>query len=129
MNNKFDLLIIGAGPGGYVAAKKAAKLGMSVVIIEKGPIGGTCINRGCIPMKALLRASTLYREILGCGKYGLYADDAGYALQDMIGRIWKRSSKNLVSSQYRGLRQLCQESRCVSHLKTEAAAFILAIRY
>ena len=49
MNNKFDLLIIGAGPGGYVAAKKAAKLGMSVVIIEKGPIGGTCINRGCIP--------------------------------------------------------------------------------
>ena len=45
MNNKFDLLIIGAGPGGYVAAKKAAKLGMSVVIIEKGPIGGTCINR------------------------------------------------------------------------------------
>ncbi len=63
MNNKFDLLIIGAGPGGYVAAKKAAKLGMSVVIIEKGPIGGTCINRGCIPMKALLRASTLYREI------------------------------------------------------------------
>ena len=84
MNNKFDLLIIGAGPGGYVAAKKAAKLGMSVVIIEKGPIGGTCINRGCIPMKALLRASTLYREILGCGKYGLYADDAGYDLQDMI---------------------------------------------
>ena len=54
MNNKFDLLIIGAGPGGYVAAKKATKLGMSVVIIEKGPIGGTCINRGCIPMKALL---------------------------------------------------------------------------
>ena len=84
MNNIYDLLMIGARPGGYVAAKKAAKLGMSVVIIEKGPIGGTCINRGCIPMKALLRASTLYREILGCGKYGLYADDAGYDLQDMI---------------------------------------------
>ena len=112
---------------------------MSVVIIEKGPIGGTCINRGCIPMKALLRASTLYREILGCGKYGLYADDAGYDLQDMIEyknqatremrENLEEEFKNLVSSQYRGLRQLCQESRCVSHLKTEAAAFILAIRY
>lgn len=84
MENKFDLLIVGAGPGGYEAAKKAAKLGMSVAVIDRGPAGGTCVNRGCIPMKALLRASTLYREILGCGKYGLYADAMGYDLQDMM---------------------------------------------
>ena len=54
MGKQFDLIIIGAGPGGYVAAKKAAKLGMSVVIIDKGDVGGTCINRGCIPTKALV---------------------------------------------------------------------------
>ena len=66
MKNMYDLLIIGAGPGGYVAAKKAAKLGMSVVIIDKGPVGGTCINRGCIPTKAMLHAATRYRDIKGC---------------------------------------------------------------
>ncbi len=48
MGKQYDLIIIGAGPGGYVAAKKAAKLGMSVVIIDKGDVGGTCINRGFI---------------------------------------------------------------------------------
>ena len=55
MGKQYELIIIGAGPGGYVAAKKAAKLGMSVVIIDKGDVGGTCINRGCIPTKALMR--------------------------------------------------------------------------
>ena len=59
MGKEYDLIIIGAGPGGYVAAKKAAKLGMSVVIIDKGDVGGTCIIRGCIPTKDLLNTATL----------------------------------------------------------------------
>ena len=84
MKNMFDLLIVGAGPGGYVAARKAAKLGMSVVIIDKGPLGGTCINRGCIPTKAMLHAATLYREIRECGKFGLHVENAGYDLQRII---------------------------------------------
>ena len=54
MGKQYDLVIIGAGPGGYVAAKKAAKLGMSVAIIVKGDVGGSCVNRGCIPTKELI---------------------------------------------------------------------------
>lgn len=81
MEKQYDLLIIGAGPGGYVAAKKAAKLGMSVVIIDKGPLGGTCINRGCISTKALLHAATLYREMTECERFGLSAEAVGFDLQ------------------------------------------------
>lgn len=81
MRRPYDLVIIGAGPGGYVAAKKAAKLGMSVAIIDKGQVGGTCINRGCIPTKALIHAATLYREMKECVKFGLTAADVGFDLQ------------------------------------------------
>ena len=81
MGKQFDLIIIGAGPGGYVAAKKAAKLGMSVVIIDKGDVGGTCINRGCIPTKALVHAAMLYREMTECEKFGLSAEKVGFDLQ------------------------------------------------
>lgn len=78
---RYDLLIIGAGPGGYVAAKKAAKLGMSVGIIDRGELGGTCINRGCIPTKALIHAATLYRDMKECEKFGLSATGVGFDLQ------------------------------------------------
>lgn len=81
MGKQYELIIIGAGPGGYVAAKKAAKLGMSVVIIDKGDVGGTCINRGCIPTKALIHTATLYRDMTECGKFGLYAKEVGFDLQ------------------------------------------------
>ena len=81
MGKQYDLIIIGAGPGGYVAAKKAAKLGMSVVIIDKGDVGGTCINRGCIPTKALVHAAMLYREMTECEKFGLSAEKVGFDLQ------------------------------------------------
>ena len=62
MSNHFDLIVIGAGPGGYVAAIKAAKLGLSTAIVENRKVGGTCLNRGCIPAKAMLHAAALYRE-------------------------------------------------------------------
>ena len=105
MGKQFDLIIIGAGPGGYVAAKKAAKLGMSVVIIDKGDVGGTCINRGCIPTKALVHAAMLYREMTECEKFGLSAEKVGFDLQKILsirifprpgcGRNWKKSLKSL----------------------------------
>lgn len=81
MGNYYDLLIIGAGPAGYVAAKKAAKLQMSVLIIDRGAIGGTCMNRGCISTKALLHAATLYREMKECERFGLSAREVGFDLQ------------------------------------------------
>ncbi len=81
MGKQYDLIIIGAGPGGYVAAKKAAGLGMSVVLIDKGDVGGTCINRGCIPTKALIHTATLYHDMVECGKFGLFAEKVGFDLQ------------------------------------------------
>ena len=60
MKTNYDLIVIGAGPGGYVSAIKAAKLGMSVAVVEKGDLGGTCLNRGCIPTKSLIHATELY---------------------------------------------------------------------
>ena len=58
-----DVLILGAGPGGYVAAIRAAQLGRHVTVVEPGPVGGTCLNRGCIPLKALLSASERYQQM------------------------------------------------------------------
>ena len=63
MNKNYDLAIIGSGPGGYVAAIRAAQLNMRVVVIEKKDLGGICLNWGCIPTKALLRTSEIYEYV------------------------------------------------------------------
>lgn len=81
MEARYDLLIIGAGPGGYIAAQKAAKLGMSVLVIDKDEVGGTCVNRGCISTKALVHASSLYHEMVNCKEFGITADNVGFDLQ------------------------------------------------
>ena len=63
MSEQYDVIIIGGGPGGYVAAIRAAQLGMKVACVEKrGSLGGTCLNVGCIPSKALLNSSHHYEE-------------------------------------------------------------------
>ena len=72
---EFDLIVIGAGPGGYVAAIRAAKLGLNTAIVEERRAGGTCLNRGCIPAKAMIHASSLYRETLAGDRFGIGASD------------------------------------------------------
>jgi dihydrolipoamide dehydrogenase len=69
--NRFDLVVIGAGPGGYVAAIRAAQLGGRIAIVEKQYIGGTCLNVGCIPSKALLHIAQTYAQINELGKLGI----------------------------------------------------------
>ena len=73
MAERYKVAIIGGGPGGYVAAIRAAQLGMRTVCIEKrGALGGTCLNVGCIPSKAMLHASELYEQANGhLGRYGI----------------------------------------------------------
>ncbi|MCJ7797352.1 MAG: FAD-dependent oxidoreductase, partial [Thermoleophilia bacterium] len=66
-----DLAIIGAGPGGYVAALRAAQLGMTVTLVERDALGGVCLNRGCIPTKAMLQAAALAHDIRRAGEFGL----------------------------------------------------------
>ena len=68
----FDLIIIGAGPGGYETAVKAVKAGLKTVIIEKAALGGTCLNAGCIPTKCLCHSAEVHDEVLAAG----YADAA-----------------------------------------------------
>ena len=67
----FDLTVIGAGPGGYVAAIKASQAGLNVCLIEKGPLGGTCLNVGCIPTKTLLANATVMQKIVHAAEYGI----------------------------------------------------------
>jgi dihydrolipoamide dehydrogenase len=69
--DRFDLIVIGSGPGGYVAAIKASKLGMKTALIESREIGGTCLNRGCIPTKTLMHSSHLYYEAQGLQDIGI----------------------------------------------------------
>lgn len=74
MSNHYDLIVIGGGPGGYVAAIKAAHLGCSVALVEQDLVGGTCLNRGCIPTKALLHTADLYAAVRQGADSGLAAD-------------------------------------------------------
>lgn len=68
---QYDLIVIGAGPGGYVAAIRAAQLGLKTAVIEKAEVGGTCLNRGCIPTKTLLHSANLYRELEHAAQMGV----------------------------------------------------------
>ena len=79
-----DILVIGAGPGGYVASIYAAKKGKSVVLVDGKWIGGTCLNEGCIPTKALVKSAELYREILNSEKHGIILDNPRISLDKII---------------------------------------------
>ncbi len=74
MQSTFDLIVIGSGPGGYVAAIRGAQLGMKVAIVERDKLGGICLNWGCIPTKALLRSAEVYRNFQHAKDYGLSAE-------------------------------------------------------
>src|SRR5438093_4518772 len=78
MAGPFDVVVIGGGPGGYVAALRAAQLGAKTAIVEKDRMGGTCLVRGCIPTKALLQSSELYTMAKDGAAFGLVADNVGF---------------------------------------------------
>ncbi|HWP28813.1 MAG TPA: FAD-dependent oxidoreductase, partial [Chloroflexota bacterium] len=70
-----DVCIIGAGPGGYVAAIRAAQLGLRAAVVERDQLGGVCLNRGCIPTKALLRTAELLRAFQDAATWGIHAEN------------------------------------------------------
>ena len=78
METMFDLLVIGGGPGGYPAALKAAAAGKTVALVEKNRLGGTCLNRGCIPTKTLLHATGLYREVQQAQQFGIHSSNLAF---------------------------------------------------
>ena len=83
----YDLIIIGAGPGGYVAAIKAGQLGAKVLLIEKEAVGGVCLNHGCIPTKALLKNAKLYRDFMHASDFGItVTGEVTFDFKKMVGR-------------------------------------------
>jgi dihydrolipoamide dehydrogenase len=82
----FDLVVIGSGPGGYVAAIRAAQLGMKTAIIERELLGGICLNWGCIPTKALLKSGELYEQLGHLGDYGLSIQGRSYDFDKVVQR-------------------------------------------
>ncbi|MFA6124215.1 MAG: dihydrolipoyl dehydrogenase [Sphingomonas sp.] len=89
MADTFDLVILGSGPGGYVAAIRAAQLGLKTAIVERERLGGICLNWGCIPTKALLRTSEIYHYMQHAESYGLKAEKVGFDLPKIVERSRK----------------------------------------
>jgi dihydrolipoamide dehydrogenase len=86
MTDAFDLVIVGAGPGGYVAAIRAAQLGLKTAIVERSHLGGICLNWGCIPTKALLKSGEIYEAQSRLGQHGVSADNPSFDLARTVQR-------------------------------------------
>jgi dihydrolipoamide dehydrogenase len=86
MADSYDLVILGGGPGGYVAAIRAAQLGMKTCLVEREHLGGICLNWGCIPTKALLRTSEIYHLMQHAGDFGLTAENIGFDAAKVVAR-------------------------------------------
>mgnify|MGYP000017653896 CR=1 FL=1 len=82
----FDVVVVGAGPGGYVAAIRAAQLGLKTAVVENKHLGGICLNWGCIPTKALLRSSDIYHSMQNAAHFGLSAEKIGFDLPAVVKR-------------------------------------------
>ncbi|MGI9358236.1 MAG: FAD-dependent oxidoreductase, partial [Paracoccaceae bacterium] len=92
-SNFFDLVILGAGPGGYVAAIRASQLGLNVAIIEREHLGGICLNWGCIPTKAMLRSAEVFHLAERAREFGLSAEKISFDLSKIIARPRKISGE------------------------------------
>ena len=86
MDTKFDLIVVGGGPGGYVAAIRAAQLGMKTAVVEREHLGGICLNWGCIPTKALLRSSEINHLLHHLDEFGFAADNVRFDLAKVVKR-------------------------------------------
>lgn len=86
MTKSYDLIVLGGGPGGYVAAIRAAQLGMKTALVERDRLGGVCLNVGCIPTKALLRSAEVYTQMRHAHAYGLAAEAVSFDLAQIVAR-------------------------------------------
>ena len=82
----FDVAVIGGGPGGYVAAIRAAQLGLKTVVIEREHLGGICLNWGCIPTKALLRTSEIYTTLKHAEEFGIKVYGVSFDIKKVVER-------------------------------------------
>jgi len=111
----FDLVVLGAGSGGYAAALRASQLGLTVGLVEKGKVGGTCLHVGCIPTKALLHAAEVADVTRESAKYGVTSTFGGI---DIAGVTTYR--EEIVASKYKGLQGLIK-ARGITTIPPDAA--------
>jgi dihydrolipoamide dehydrogenase len=102
----FDLIVIGAGPGGYVAAIRAAQLGMNVVVVERENLGGICLNWGCIPTKAMLRSSEVFHLMHRAKEFGLSVEKVSYDLDAVVKR-----SRGVAKQMEGGVKHLLKKNK------------------
>jgi dihydrolipoamide dehydrogenase len=105
-NQKFDMVVLGSGPGGYVAAIRAAQLGFNTAIIERAELGGICLNWGCIPTKALLRSAEVFHNMKHAADFGLVANQLGFDLDKVVAR-----SRGVAAQLSGGIKHLMKKNK------------------
>ncbi|MED3563559.1 dihydrolipoyl dehydrogenase [Bacillus xiapuensis] len=106
MTKEYDIVVIGGGPGGYVAAIRASQLGLKVAVVEKGKIGGTCLHAGCIPTKALLRSAELYSQTKNAERFGVIAPEIGLDFSKVQAR-----KEEIQDRLFKGIQHLMQKGK------------------
>ena len=110
-DTNYDLIVLGSGPGGYVAAIRAAQLGMKTAIVERELLGGICLNWGCIPTKALLRSAEIYHYMQHAGAYGLKAAEISADIDAVVKR-----SRGVASQLNKGVTGLMKKHKITVHM-------------
>ena len=105
MSHSFDVVVIGGGPGGYVAAIRGAQLGLNVALVEQDKVGGTCLHRGCIPTKAYLRSAEVLHTLRQSREFGVLAEGAGFDFAAVRARKDK-----IVSNLHKGIQGLLKKN-------------------
>jgi len=103
---KFDLVVIGSGPGGYVAAIRASQLGKSVAVVEKSELGGICLNWGCIPTKALLKSASVFEYAQHAAEYGVKVENVSADFEGMVAR-----SRGVADGMSKGIQFLFKKNK------------------
>ncbi|HET7817248.1 MAG TPA: dihydrolipoyl dehydrogenase [Sphingomicrobium sp.] len=111
MPDTYDVIVLGSGPGGYVAAIRAAQLGLKTAIVERELLGGICLNWGCIPTKALLRSAEVFHQIQHASAYGLSVDKAGFDLAKVVAR-----SRGVAAQLNKGVTGLMKKNKVAVHM-------------